>query len=288
MSDPDTGTYAGGVHLQKRSMPISVALQPWISEISVSTIAAPDGERTIVEAPDPSTALALRIVPDGRSDLVVMGPRTRALYYMGEPGPPCLTARIQTGRARLLLGRSVTGLLNRVVSLSDLWGDSGEQLAHALAEVSYGTTTIGERPILEQIEQAIIGRLSTQTPGHRARSDLVHHASLLLTDHAAATEAGSERVPSAAARLNVSERHLRNLFTEAVGIAPKHYARIDRLRTVLARAGNTRQAQLAIDAGYYDQSHMNAEFRRMMGIPVGAYLAARLPSASPCSPHRTG
>jgi AraC-like DNA-binding protein len=107
-----------------------------------------------------------------------------------------------------------------------------------------------------------------------SRSDLAYDAAKVLSAH--------ERVADAARRLNVSERHLRNLFTEAVGVPPKQFARLDRVRTVLAGARREQWAQLAAEAGYYDQSHMTAEFRDIMGVPPGAFIAGRLPVAASC------
>jgi AraC-like DNA-binding protein len=34
-------------------------------------------------------------------------------------------------------------------------------------------------------------------------------------------------------------------------------------------------SQVALDAGYYDQPHMNAEFREMAGLTPRQFLAAR-------------
>ena len=49
-------------------------------------------------------------------------------------------------------------------------------------------------------------------------------------------------------RLAVSERQLRNLFADGVGVSPKHYARIARVRHILTHARSapdTPWAQLA-------------------------------------------
>ncbi|WP_369392907.1 hypothetical protein AB5J72_39005 [Streptomyces sp. CG1] len=50
------------------------------------------------------------------------------------------------------------------------------------------------------------------------------------------------QVRGVARELAVGERQLRNLFAEGVGVSPKHYARIDRVRTlvrtVVTRAGS--------------------------------------------------
>jgi len=43
-------------------------------------------------------------------------------------------------------------------------------------------------------------------------------------------------------------------------------------------------AHLATTAGYYDQSHMSAEFSTIMGVPPTAYFAGRLPPPQRCQP----
>ncbi|MFC4114521.1 AraC family transcriptional regulator [Nonomuraea zeae] len=56
------------------------------------------------------------------------------------------------------------------------------------------------------------------------------------------------------------------------------------MRKVLA-LGRRREApwgQLAAATGYYDQSHMTAEFRTLMGVTPAAYFAGRLPALQAC------
>jgi AraC-like DNA-binding protein len=65
-------------------------------------------------------------------------------------------------------------------------------------------------------------------------------------------------------------------------MSPKQLARVNRVRTVLSRAHQQRGARLATDSGYYDQSHMAAEFRAAMGIPLGAFIAGELPPGEFC------
>lgn len=89
-------------------------------------------------------------------------------------------------------------------------------------------------------------------------------------------------VPDVARELSVSERQLRNLFAEGVGLSPKHFARINRVRAVLAHAAELSWAQLAAVTGYYDQSHMTSDFRALMGVPPRSYFTGRLPDAMPC------
>lgn len=85
-----------------------------------------------------------------------------------------------------------------------------------------------------------------------------------------------------AGQLAISERQLRNLFTDGVGISPKHLARIERVRSALVRLGHGSRAQLAAYTGCHDQSHLTAEFRTLVGTPPQAFRAGRLPAARPC------
>lgn len=57
---------------------------------------------------------------------------------------------------------------------------------------------------------------------------------------------------------------------------------IDRVRHVLTHAADAPWAELAAATGYYDQSHMTADFRTLMGVPPRAYFTGRLPRATPC------
>ncbi|MFB9840483.1 helix-turn-helix transcriptional regulator, partial [Actinoallomurus acaciae] len=109
------------------------------------------------------------------------------------------------------------------------------------------------------------------------RDGLVGAAATALSDR------GRERLSDLTRRMGVSERHLRDLLTEDAGLTPKAFARIARLRDALAHGGRSPGlAQLAAATGYYDQSHMTADFRSMMGVPPGAFFAGRLPDLQRC------
>jgi AraC-like DNA-binding protein len=76
-------------------------------------------------------------------------------------------------------------------------------------------------------------------------------------------------VYAVAAELGVSERHLRRVFRETVGVSPKAYARVARFHRALGAAredGRAGWASIAAAAGYYDQAHLIAEFRVIAGV----------------------
>ncbi len=83
-----------------------------------------------------------------------------------------------------------------------------------------------------------------------------------------------------ARELGCSRRHLIARFREQVGPAPKTAARLVRFqRTVrlLERDDGGRFAEIAQRCGYYDQAHMNREFRELAGAAPGEFVARLLP-----------
>jgi AraC-like DNA-binding protein len=229
------------------SLLVPDALRPWVAGIDVTAARG----SAAVDVPDHATTLVVRTAVDDSRELVVMGPRTRAAYHVGAEGPSCLRIRMRPGRARSLLGRPARELVDRALPLHDVPGLDVDRLAH---------DPVGA------LEAALADR-----PAHR---DLVADAAELLAN---------ATVAATAHRLHISERRLRTLFVERIGLSPKHFARIDRVRTVLAATRDRRLADVAATAGYYDQSHMTAEFRHLMGVPPAAFAAGRRPTATPCA-----
>ena len=88
---------------------------------------------------------------------------------------------------------------------------------------------------------------------------------------------GRVAIEALAAELGCSRRHLAARFREHVGVPPKAAARVIRFHTAVRRlsGGGSAWADIAADCGYYDQPHLNRDFREFAGItPVE--LAARL------------
>ncbi len=79
-----------------------------------------------------------------------------------------------------------------------------------------------------------------------------------------------------ARHLQVSERHLENIFKAQVGVSPKLYNRILRFNRVFASMQNNpshRSWQDIIqECGFYDQSHFIREFKFFTGMTPTAYF----------------
>jgi len=95
-------------------------------------------------------------------------------------------------------------------------------------------------------------------------------------------DASGGTAPIAALRehAGLSKMRLVEAFRREVGLTPKLYARIVRFRRALGQLQSARPRRLtdvALDAQYYDQAHMNSDFRALGGVTPRAFLAGRHP-----------
>jgi len=105
---------------------------------------------------------------------------------------------------------------------------------------------------------------------HARRSELVDHAIGLFRT--------GVTIADCARSIGVSSRHFSQVFREDVGMSPKSWCRVGRFQ-VAVRALHNRVdipwATLALECGYYDQSHFANDFRAFSGIDPTTYSAQR-------------
>lgn len=215
--------------------------------------------RRVDRLPDGRTALVLRIVErDRRGDVTVMGPRTRALFKDATGFLHAVEIRFKPGWSAPLLGVSANTLTDAFVSLEELWGRAGNDL---LADL-LGARTAPD--VLERVERAFARRvLQAFEP---TSASVARRAAGLM-------ERGESRVEGIADHLGVTARHLRRAFSENIGISPKDFVRSIRLQKAVRMAAMSSDwGQIAVDAGYYDQSHLIGDFRALVGLTPVAFL----------------
>jgi AraC-like DNA-binding protein len=232
---------------------------PWIETVTLKPAITP----VTMLPPDPATTVVWRMTRAGDSDVLVAGPRTKASYHVTKELPVCVRLRIRMGRVMALLGTAADELVDRTVPLEDVVGPS--DLAEHL-------TAYRDRPAeaVDVLRGFLVDQLPARLPG---RLDLVTNAVAELSDGI------QPRVAETAAGLGVSERYLRRVFREDVGVSPKHFARIARVRSLIGQARRP-WADTAAYAGYTDQSHLIADFRSLMGVTPKAFAAGEVPLSS--------
>jgi AraC-like DNA-binding protein len=221
-----------------------------------------DRDRPGVAIPRPEVHLVVRFGPSARGglDVYAFGGRERLHRKQLRGGQRAVTARLRLGVSDAVLGVSAAAMAARIVPLDELWGDAATR--RLCARLADARDTVAAAAVLES---AIAERL-TGAQGRRDRVALALAAADRLT---------RENVHSVADALRVSERHLRRVFHEIIGMGPKAFTKLTRfhraLRAALADARPS-WASIATSAGYYDQAHLIAEFRAIAGVTPPALL----------------
>jgi AraC-like DNA-binding protein len=74
-----------------------------------------------------------------------------------------------------------------------------------------------------------------------------------------------------------SARHLTNRFRTELGLRPKDAARVTRFDRARRRIGpGVRLADVAADAGYFDQAHLTREFAAFAGCSPSRWMAEEI------------
>jgi AraC-like DNA-binding protein len=232
---------------------------------SISRWRKPSSHETIVRLPDTAASIVIHRSTRGDVKLAVVGPIEHAYYKSSAALEDYWRITFRVGHARRALGTSLAEVQGGSVDLGALWGPSVERatsretVAHVLA---------------------VLDRRARDRPP--ITSVIAARAVRAIAD-AADSEAASVR--AVAGRIGVSERFLRNAFRDEIGVSPKRYARIMRIRRAATAAMTTRVslADLAMTQGFFDQAHLNAEFRALLGTTPKAFRAKQFPTASNCA-----
>jgi AraC-like DNA-binding protein len=187
---------------------------------------------------------------------------------VGAPSPGGCSKMIgvyfEPGATSALLGVPALELTDRLVDLELLWGNRGSRMIEDLA-------ALDEAAQLDRLGAELIQRLSRASPP----SPGTDVAALARSVRAEPAAIGVRRLAKTA---GVSRQHLTRLFREAIGVSPKRYCRLARFQAGLAYAGagkDLRWAEVAVELGYADQSHMIAEFRELSSLTPGMLAGTR-------------
>lgn len=182
-------------------------------------------------------------------------------------GMPCRSAVVgvhfRPGGAAPFFALPICELADQSVLLEDVWGRDAKRLREQLAEAPTPRAMFGV------IERALLARLADLPRGYRPAVLAIERIVEFPTGACLGDVVGDA---------GFSHKHFIHLFKKVVGMTPKTFYRIRRFRAVLDAAGEASWANVAIDCGYFDQSHLIRDFRAFAGVTPQEY--------SPAAPHR--
>jgi AraC-like DNA-binding protein len=168
--------------------------------------------------------------------------------------------------ARALLGLPAGALAGSLVDLEDVLGASSRELVDRLAAAATW-------PDRFAVLDAVLARGLAERA--EARPETVRAWDRLVAS------GGTLDVRTLAREVGWSRRHLSERFRAELGIPPKVAARVlrfERARRLLQRPERPALADVATTCGFYDQAHLNREWREMAGCSPMTWLAEELPS----------
>jgi AraC-like DNA-binding protein len=170
-----------------------------------------------------------------------------------------LGVHFKPGGAFAILGIPAMEFADTHVDLKTIWGPRATELRERLCALSEPA----ER--FRLVEQALMQRLCDPHAGHAAIRPALN---LLAGTH------GQVRIRDVARRVDLSQRRFIEVFATEVGLTPKLFGRIQRFQHAIShshQAPKVDWAQIAVDCGYFDQSHLIREFIEFSGAAPTDY-----------------
>ena len=235
----------------------------------------------------PTSSARKRILPNGTVEMLVnfgepyrtitgAGPELlKTAWLAGLQSGPMVSAqpprqdvmgvRLCPAGAYALMEGPMREISELVVDLEDLVG----QAAGELAERCYDAASVEER--LRRAADWVTERVTKA----RGVDPAIAWAAGRIEQ-----SGGAVSIAELRRRTGLSKTRLAEAFREQIGLAPKLYSRVVRFRraTAMLQKGAQPLIEVALAAGYYDQPHMNAEFRELSGLSPREFLIARYPT----------
>ncbi len=195
-------------------------------------------------------------------DSFVAGLGERSSYVAAAGPASCLQVNLTPLGAHMILDIGLHELTNVVAPLEDVM-PAGAGLVDRLHDATHWETRF------DLVDAVLLERLAE---ARRPSRDVAWTWQALERTH------GKAPIGWICDRLGRSRRHLATRFREQIGLPPKTVARILRFdRAIRSLGGGTQLADVAFECGYFDQAHMNRDFREFAGTSPGAFARRIVP-----------
>lgn len=162
---------------------------------------------------------------------------------------------------------------NTIESITQLLSHSGY-----LNDVLPLLTQLNEDHINIQM-QAIIEKITPWLHSQFIANDYVISERLRAETNAILNARGDIKISEMCETFSISKVTLRQHFLDNIGLLPKELCKIWRLNNFLLHSQSATQTltESAINAGYFDQAHLNREFKSLLGQTPKHYLKSTEP-----------
>jgi AraC-like DNA-binding protein len=228
--------------------------------------------------PDTSVELYFNLGPTGRHisgrtpraslphrSAWIVGPRARPLFIEKETRDCDIVAiRLVPWVAHRVLGVPAAELRESMVDLDQFWGSLVQETRERLDATPdpHARLSIVERAVAHRVERS----------GAPDESALVRRLCQMAETEPSLT------VGALAARFGLTHRRVIDAFDRTVGLKPKTFYRVRRLRRVFQLSGASPRLSwttIAHRCGYYDQAHLINDFRQLTGLLPSQYVETK-------------
>lgn len=217
------------------------------------------GGRQLVHNPD-GTARSFRRT-------WVSGLQTSFLDIESPETPRLFVASLRPAFAASVLGVAGTEIAGRVLPLDEVIGSQAEALALRLEEAAC------DEARFFALEDFLRERLKAVRAGNPTAVRAIGR----IFD-----SGGQIAIAAMAKDFGCSGRYLETRVGELAGLSPKQLARVVRFTRAVETvrvASHVDWTRIAQSAGFFDQSHLNKEWRLLTGVGPSEFLARRDPSS---------
>ena len=192
---------------------------------------------------------------------IILGAQTIPCYLKPYEDIYCFGVRFRPGKAYLFLEIPSHEFTNHFVLFEEVCGDFAKRIKD-----KFLSSPFNPHFQILLIEKEIRKRIHLNYSSLKWIESAIHFID--QSNGQITTEKLSEK-------LGITRQHLARLFLKHAGITPKIFNRIVRLQEVLRKLAGEEcvdWCDLALECGYYDQSHLIADFIEFTGLNPSQYL----------------
>jgi AraC-like DNA-binding protein len=212
------------------------------------------------DLPNPNARIVFKIGPQpGQSCLFAQGPRLR-LTVVPANAIQMFSFTLKPGAVKPLVGVPLSVLSDQVVDLVNIWGKEAENLRERMFLA----------PTLEARINILEAVLIQKAAAFQKMDYFVQDVARLIEK-----QGGRGSLESVFQRTGYTERQVLRKFDDWMGMGPKHFARIVRCRSLLDKLEVHEEqnwTRLARDHGYFNRTHLAADFAKLLGQSPSGFI----------------